>query len=316
MSVRRLWQKPRRFIVAWVARLGIAVCRIVPGSLLIRLSQTIGHLAYYCMGQNRRRALDNLERVYGERLDLRERRRIAKACFAHFGEALGENLYLRRGEAAFRSFRADFEGLEHVETVLAQGRGVLFVTGHIGNWEIFGLRYIREVGPAGCVAMPFEDNPRLQKIIDEHRRRIGYQVFYTRGTDMVALARSLRKNQSVVLLADLRTRGKGVMAPFLGIPAHTQVGAAALAARTGAGLIVAHGHRVGPKHHRLVFEEPLSLDPPDAGPRDPEAWERYLLETTTRINERLTACIMERPEQWMWMHRRFPKPTARHDSNA
>ena len=280
---------------------------------MIPLFQGIGRLAYYGMGQSRRRALGNLDRVYGEKLDARERHRIAKSCFAHFGEALGENLFLRRGDASFHSFRAEFEGLEHVQEVLARGRGLLFVTGHLGNWEIFGLRYVRDVGPIGCVAMPIEDNPGLQEIVDEHRRRIGYQVFYTRGTDMVALARSLRKNNSVVLLADLRTRGKGVTVPFLGIPAHTQVGAAALAARTGAGLIVAHGRRVGPRHHRLVFEKPLTLEPPEAGPRDPEAWERYLLETTTRISERLSAGILGCPEQWMWMHRRFPKPTDRHD---
>ena len=230
----------------------------------------------------------------------------------HFGELAGEHLYLRRGERVWRKIRVEIIGTEHVERVLERGRGAIYVGAHLGNWELGACHVCRSWLPLTAIALEVEGNPLLQRLLDGHRRRLGLSVQYARTSGAFESLRVLRRNEVLVMLSDLRTRGRGVMAPFLGIPAHTQTGAALLAGRSGAGLLTAYAYRAGFLEHRIVIEEPIPLHPPEAGPKDTEAWNAYLAETTKRINDRLSAAILAHPDQWMWMHRRFEKPSQRH----
>lgn len=299
--------------VALAARPLLAIVWFIPASVLLRLCRGLGWLLYSIRRQDRTIALQNLADVYGDTLSGRDRHRLASACFAHFGELVGEHIYLRRGEKAWKRIQCQLVGVEHINRVLAKGKGAICITAHLGNWELAGAYACRNGFPLTAIALLVDSNPQLQLLLDEHRRLLGMDVYYARGSGMVPITRALKQNKIVVMLSDLRTPGKGVMVPFLGIPAHTQVGAITLAARTGAGLFVGHGRRLGRWRHEFVIEEPVELNPPVECTDDNPEWIDFLVQTSQKINQQLSQAILDCPEQWMWMHRRFDAPSKRHN---
>ncbi len=314
MRLRRRLQRPRHILAAFIARCCLALCRLIPGPVLVRLGSGLGGLFYFLLTKQRRRTLQNLALVYGESKTEAECKQIARNCFRHFGCVVGEQAYLRRGGKAWEAFQVEFEGLEKVDEVLKRGRGLVCTTAHLGNWELCAAYIVKYNLPFTYIALRIPKNQELQDILDEHRKRLGLEIVYARGTGAVASMRMLKKNRIVVLLTDLRTQGAGVMAPFLGIPAHSQVGAAHLAGLTGAGIIYSSCIRTGPWKYHVVFRDPWYADPPPGGSKDTPAWNAYLVRTTERINREISEVIFQYPEQWMWMHRRFEKPSRRRNT--
>jgi len=261
----------------------------------------LGYLAYRVSWRERARAIRHLEEFYGERLGPREIRRIAKGVFEHFACAVMELFALRSPEKFLNRLSVSIEGVDSVLRELEQGRGCLLVTGHIGNWELMAAYFARQGYSVHVVARPMRD-PIFQKIVNGHRDACGLHVHYTKGEGGMSMVRVLRRGDVLALLIDVRTEGEGRWVEFLGRPAYTLVGPAALAAHTGASVVFAYSVRTRPWAYRFVFHPVLRGDPP-ADRSGPE-WENYVGQLLGSLNARLSAVIEQYPEQWMWMHRR------------
>jgi KDO2-lipid IV(A) lauroyltransferase len=167
------------------------------------------------------------------------------------------------------------------------------VTGHFGNWELFGAAF-RHLGiPLAPVARPM---PVLGRAVDRFRRAHGQETIPKRDALPLAM-KAIRRGLCVAFLADQAAGREGIPVPFFGRPAQTYAAPAALALKLGVPLYAGYSTRLGDGIRYRCFAEHV----PAVG--DPEA-------LTGRLNAILEGYVRACPEQWWWFHRRFKPPKA------
>jgi KDO2-lipid IV(A) lauroyltransferase len=192
----------------------------------------------------------------------------------------------------------DVSGGEHVEAARAAGRGALLVTAHVGSWELHGVAHGFLFGPIGVVARPL-DNAGLDARLCDFRRRPGNTVIYKQRA-LPQVMRLLRDNQGVAFLVDQNVQpGDGVFVDFFGRPAATTTAAAALALKTRCAVIPTHTELGEDGRYRLTYEPAIPL-PPAGGDRAAD-----VLALTQRLTSAIEGWVRRRPEQWLWLHRRW-----------
>lgn len=269
---------------------------LLPRGAALRLGGLLGQAWGRLDRRHLRIAEENLARAFPD-WDGRRRRSAALGVYTHFGRTLLDILWMAGRDREEILRLVDVEGAEHVEAARAAGRGALLVTAHIGNWELHGAAHGWLFGPIGVVARPL-DNPALDRRLCDFRRRPGNTVVYKRRALPVVLG-LLRDNRGVAVLIDQNVQpGEGVFVDFFGRDAATTTVAAALALKTGCALIPTHTELGDDGRYRLVYEPPLAL--PAAGDR--AAVQRRLTQDLTSAIERW---VRRRPEQWLWLHRRW-----------
>jgi len=262
----------------------------------------LGRVAYAVDAWHRRVTLENLTAAFPS-LPAGERRRVARAMFAHFGSLLLELLKFGQYSEAQMLATIDSEGEERVHAAYAHGRGVLFFTGHFGYWEMQAITQALRVKPVSVLARPL-DNPALHERLERIRTRTGNSVIYRQGA-LRKVVRELSENRGVALLIDqhLHTHD-AVQVDFFGRPAATTSALAALALRTGAPVIPVFALPAPRGRYRLVYERPV--DPPAS-----EGVEA-VREFTQRCTDVLEMYVRRYPDLWLWMHRRWRE--VRHSS--
>ena len=160
--------------------------------------------------------------------------------------------------------RVEFEGEEHVRAAHAQGKGVLFVTGHFGFWELQAMVHALRLPPMAVVARAL-DNPPLNALLERIRTRTGNSVIYRQGT-IRRVMRTLQAGQGVGILIDqhIMTRD-AIYVDFFDRPAATTSAVAALALRTGAPVVPLFALPLGGGRYRMIYEHPV--EPPAARQR-------------------------------------------------
>jgi KDO2-lipid IV(A) lauroyltransferase len=262
-----------------------------------RVGRWIGSLAWRLSRRDRRRALDHLALAFPETSET-ERRALARGCFRHLGETLGECLHLFHRDCAFVGEVVEIRGFEEIEQVRREGRPLVLFTGHCGNWELLGAA-VNCRGVGMTVVARSLDEPEQQEMLAGLRARFGTPTI-ERGSEGAArqLLGTLRRGGALGMLID-QDSGKmdGVWVPFFGRPAFTPVGAAKIALKQKAAVIPVFIERLEDGRHRIAFQPPLDLS------EDP-------LEATARMTAKIEEHIRRRPEQWVWMHRRWRRQPA------
>jgi Kdo2-lipid IVA lauroyltransferase/acyltransferase len=184
-----------------------------------------------------------------------------------------------------------FEGYEHFEQARRAGRGVLFATAHLGNWEFSAYAHALYAAPMNVVVRPL-DNPLLDRLVTRWRELSGNHVLSKRDPARPIL-KALAANEAVGVLIDQNVSSDAVFIDFFGIPAAAASGFARLAARSGAAVIP--GFALWCEEERryvLRFYPPVAMSG-DAG-RDTQA-----------LQSVLEGVIRAHPDQWLWLHRRW-----------
>ena len=185
-----------------------------------------------------------------------------------------------------------YEGFEHFEAALRRGKGVIFATGHLGNWELSAYAHALLSAPMSFVVRPL-DNPLLDRVSIRYRTLSGNRVV-SRRESARPLLQMLRANQAVGILADQNTtEDRGIFVNFFGVPACVDAGLAKLAAHTGASIIP--GFAVWSdeeERYALKFYAPIEA----AGDQ---------VKDTQAVQDALEQAIREYPDQWLWIHRRW-----------
>jgi KDO2-lipid IV(A) lauroyltransferase len=196
------------------------------------------------------------------------------------------------------------ENVEVIPRVHTQGKGVLVLTGHFGNWELATVGAIANFpqyrGRINYLRKPLSPD-WLDTLVTRRFRRAGIRVFPKKGT-LEAILDRLAAKDIVVFILDQHAGGRdGVELDFFGHPAWTFRSLATIALATGAPVVPAATWREADGHHVLRFEEPLPVV------------ECTDVDEAIRVNTRMYNAALERlvvrhPEQWFWMHRRWKTP--------
>lgn len=268
---------------------------LMPHAVVRGLGATLGLLFYTLDRPHRTVALANLAQCFPLRSE-RERRVLARAMFAHFGRLLFEILKFSTLSHAQMLKRVEFDGEDRARHAYAQGRGVLFFTGHFGFWELHALAHGLRLQPIGVLARAL-DNPRLHALLERTRTSTGNSVIYRDGAVRRVL-RTLAAGQGVAMLIDQHMHSPdAIWVDFFQRPAATTSTLAALALRTGAPVVPVFALPLPGGRYRMIYEHPV--DPPLGD--GPDA----VREFTQRCTDVLEMYVRRHPELWLWMHRRW-----------
>jgi KDO2-lipid IV(A) lauroyltransferase len=271
----------------------------LPLSLARRVGAFFGSVAYYLVQLDRQRILENLQLAYGNELSDARRREITRGVFRTAGMGVAEAAYVSSGrvDQVLQGMRV--EGMDEVREVIAQGRGIVMVTAHFGNWELGVVPFVRSLPcEVGVVARELS-NPHLEQLLLQQRVRCGEKVFL-RGKTGRDYVRFLRSGNMLGVVGDMdTTRGEGIFVNFFGRPAWTQTGIGRLARMGRARVFTAFASFDPTDPSRSCLEiKPL----PEPVTKDETEW---IAEITQAFTDRIEDIVRRYPEQWMWMHRRW-----------
>ncbi len=282
------------YAIAWLL---LKCVGLLPRPIALKTGQAFGALARMVLPHLRRRAGVNLLLAFPD-LSENERERIERGAFRNLGRLLGEISRFPRLNRDNISSIVAYEGLENYLNAKAQGRGVILLTGHIGAWELSVYAHSIYGHPMSFLARRV-DNPLVERLAENYRARYGNRSIDKKGSVREVL-KTLKSGGVVGILADLNSsREEGVFCDFFGVQACTTGGAATLALRTGA--VVLPGYLVWDEPariHRLHFEQPIETI--DTGNQKED-----VLANTARYTKALETIIRRRPDQWLWIHRRW-----------
>lgn len=186
----------------------------------------------------------------------------------------------------------DYDGFEHYEEAKRRGKGVLFATGHLGNWELSAYAHALLTEPMHIVVRPL-DNPYLDAFVMRCRTATGNHIIGKKDL-LRGVLKALQANGAVGVLIDQNTAlDEGIFVDFFGVPASANAGFVKLAHRTGAAVIPGFAlWDESLRRYRLKFYPIVEMTGDVAA-------------DTQRLHSILEAVVREHPEQWLWIHRRW-----------
>ncbi|MBI4460672.1 MAG: lysophospholipid acyltransferase family protein [Acidobacteria bacterium] len=269
----------------------------LPRPLAHRMAMLLAGVLYWITPKFRRVAGQNLRMALPE-LSGQERRAICRGVYRSLGRLLAEGAHFPNLNAQNVQQAVFYDGLENYQAALSRGRGVLFLTAHLGAWELGAFAHALCGYPLHILYRPL-DNPRLNRLVNRYRLLSGNKLIDKRNSAREVLS-ALARNETVGILADQNSSlEEGVFVNFLGIPACTTAGIARIALHTEAAVVPAFcvwdsGRRL----FRIIFDKPLEL--PATGDK-----EESIRTATQQLTSVIEQYIRRYPDQWLWIHRRW-----------
>ncbi len=274
------------------------VVRCLPHSFLLTLGKGMGILYYRLIKKQRERAVSQM--MEGLQISEAEARETVRRSFINLGRNILEILYMPNLNRDNIYEYISFENREYIESALAEGRGVVVYTAHIGTWEWLSAAFLLTGIPATAIAKK-QPNEQYTRVIDDLRATIGMEVFSRGTSELFAAARALKSGKLLGFLADQDGGPGGAFIDFLGKTASTPLGPAVFSKKFGAPVVPALILRQPDGKHKVWLGEPLNYEDHGAPDRD-------LYDFTDKMTRILERVIRENPTQWLWFQHRWNTP--------
>lgn len=282
----------------WLLMLLSRIICCLPHSALLTLGRGAGILYYRFIKKQRQRAIGQM--MAGLAISEEEAKKLVKASFINMATNVFEIFYMPRlNENNFRAY-IDIEHLERLTDVLAEGHGVVVLTGHIGTWEWLSAAFTLSGLPVTAIAKP-QPNEQYTRVLNDLRATIHVEIFSRGTSELLAAARALKQGKILGFLADQDAGPGGAFIDFLGRPASTPMGPAVFSRKFNAPVIPAFILRQEDGRHRVIVGEALRYE--DHGDTD-----RDLYDFTVRMTRILERVVRENPTQWLWFQKRWNTP--------
>ena len=271
-----------------------ALCNALPHETAVRLG---GRMGNFIERRSEKRALKTrarVQKILGVAED--EAARIASGAYNHFGRSLVEFLRLPKMVSRLDEL-VTVKGEENLRYAYERGKGVIFLSAHIGCWEYGAAIMARRGLPMNAIGAEQRD-PRFTEEIARLRAAAGVTTV-GKGLDLRAAITCLKKKEILAILIDQDAREAGVVSPFLGYPASTPPGPVRLAQKLGSAVVPVHIIR-NPDGITMT----ISLEPALEG-EGGRPFGEDLQRSVDACNDVASRWIRETPEQWMWMYPRW-----------
>jgi KDO2-lipid IV(A) lauroyltransferase len=295
-SGKAIRRSVRYTLLYWLVRFLISISWILPRKLWLSVCGSLGKIAYYFAGKTRALTIQHLGLAFPEK-GPSEIRRLAKNTFKMLGKNGGD--ILRSSKVKTLQELEKFlvtDGLENYEVAHAKGKGVIFLTCHLGAFDLqITNMAMRGLNP-NIIGTPLKDK-KLNDLLWNYRNLHG-AIPIARGKETFRMLKILKSGGSVALLIDQDTRVKSVFVDFFGMPAATPAGATILALKTGAAVVPTYiclGEDAL-QHMFILPEIPMTVTGDE--------------ESDIRVNTQILTNFIEEqirnyPDQWVWMHERW-----------
>lgn len=259
------------------------------------------------LGFRKKIVTSNLELALGKELSASELRSLRKKVFRNAGITfleIARNFSLSSKKMARELILTDADAAT-IRAVLARGKGAVFISGHLGNWELLGMGMASKGFPVAIVVKKM-NNPFAQVLIERQRKKTGIEIIYS-GNTLEKMKATLKRGVPIGFMVDQNITGtRGIRANFFGVPAASIRGLAGLVKETGTPVIPFCAVRLpdGTNKLRLLPElgylEATALP---AGSPERAAREEWL--NTQQYQQSIETLVRENLDQWLWIHRRW-----------
>lgn len=275
----------------------LKLIRLLPEWSLDAVAAILGKILWWILPKRKNIIQKNLLRAFPEKSYF-FRRRIARSFWPEFSRMVIE--YMRLAGMPHDQYDSVFiwENEHYYEEAKSKHKGVIIVSAHFSNWELYGMALSIKGYLTASVARPL-DNPKFDRLINSIRESSGMQVVPHRKAVKEAL-KILKKDQSIGFVMDQNFHHGGVFVNFFGHPAAITDLPAILALKTGAPLLPVHTWREGSKFHAKL-DSPIFVDAPENANLSAQ-------EISQKIADIMEGWIKEKPVYWLWAHGDFQDP--------
>jgi KDO2-lipid IV(A) lauroyltransferase len=270
--------------------------RALPRGAANAIGGFLGLVWYYLIPVRRNVARENLERAFPD-LTRQQRRRIARACYKNLARSAVE--FLRLPGLTPKKVDRDLEhaGWEHYQEAEKNGKGMIVVTAHFGNFDLLACAEALRGVPLHVISREQHAkgvNRFWMKVRENHGVR-----FIPPKDSIFGIHKLLKNQQVVALVIDQHMPvGRGIAVPFFGEPASTTHAPAMLSLTTGAPIVPATIERLKGGRHRVTLDAAVQVN--REAERNQEA-----VRITEELNRWLEDKIRKKPDHWLWIHRRW-----------
>ena len=282
------------YAVVWPA---IKLMGLLPRPLARAIGIALGLTVFRLHRRLREVGMRNLALAFPQ-MPAEERRRIVRGEYISLGRQLAEVCLFPRYTCANVTDVVVYDGLENYQKAFARGKGVLFLTGHLGGWELSAFAHSLQGHPLWIVMRPL-DNPYIDRLVQSYRTMHGNKTV-SKDDFIRGLLAAMRAGEVVGILMDTNmTPPQGVFVNFFGVPAYTASGLARIALRTDAAVVptfTTWQKDIG--KYTLRFDPALELIRTGDNEAD-------IVANTALFTSVIESFIRRYPDQWLWLHRRW-----------
>ncbi|MCP4724445.1 MAG: lysophospholipid acyltransferase family protein [bacterium] len=271
------------------------VLRLLPFTFLSALGATIGKSAFYCIPIRKKVSLYNIRKAFPEKSDS-ECSEICRNAYRNFGRYFFETIRLHGIPRERLEKFVSIENTEILDELLAQGKGVIGVTGHFGNVELLGVSIGRWGYPIDIISKP-PSNKRVEDIMDKWRSESPLN-FIKKKEGVSAFRESLANKRMLTMISDQDAGKDGVFVDFFGIPSSTAPGLAVFALRSKAPVYSAFIINEDSRNYRIEIRR-ISTDDLSGKPQEKI---KMLLQ---RFADDLEEYVRKYPDHYFWMHKKW-----------
>ena len=291
-------------LIYFAARILMVLLESLPRDMALKLGGMIGEIAALLDGKERRLAEVNLSRVYGDRWADEKIKLVARECFVQIARNATDAIRSQNWTADDLAELVTIEGMEHFDKAYAQNKGVIVITGHIGNFELSAAWFaaVKRV-PVSVIGRKLYDE-RFDRLVIENREKFGMENIPS-DASAKRIYSALKQGRVLGILMDLdSSRVAGQFVPFFGVPARTAAGPVVIGRHTGSPVVPIAMFRT--ENDQYLIKILPSFDLPNTDDKEADIMNGLLM-----CNHALETLIEFDPTQWIWIHNRWrSKPTA------
>ena len=274
------------------------IIRLLPYDALLFLGKIFGNLYYLLIKKQRERAVAQM--MPALKISESEARKIVRESFVNLARNMLDILYMPNLNEKNLSDYIEIDHLERMRDALAEGRGVVVLTAHIGTWEWLSASFTLNGMPVTAIAK-LQPNQEYSRALDDLRATINVEIFNRGTSELLAAGRALKKGKILGFLADQDAGPGGAFINFLGKVASTPMGPAVFSKKFNSPVVPAFIIRQPNGRHLVKIFEVMHFE--DTGDVDGD-----LLRFTEKMTAIIENMIRENPTQWLWFQKRWNTP--------
>lgn len=298
MDFKKFFKLAKRRIGRYGLLFALFIIRIFPEKGIYVVANFVAKLGFVIAGKKRKIALESLHIAFGNEKDSKEIRRIAELSFEYMSRGVFELLYLLEHPNLIRQ-KVSIEGKENLDKAISEGKGVICVSAHFGNFPLMLFKFARDGYQTNCILRNMRDQ-QVEDIFHKKRTSVGLKTIYSkpRAECVNKSLKVLRNNELLFIQLDQNFGSGGVFVDFFGVKAATATGPVVFAMRTGSPILPVFIIRNDDNTHKMIIEPPFHLD--EKVTRD-----ETIVANVARITKVIESYVRKYPEEWGWIHRRW-----------
>jgi len=268
---------------------------LLPKFLRKGLFTSLAALAHLLALSRNRIIQANLDFAFKDSLSLSQKKEIESYCYRNLFLNVLQTMENRRNNASDVSKAVTFNNREVVDVLLRDNRSIIFVSAHLGNWELGGAALSSLITPVSSIYKEFSSSafdPYLLQARTNHRMELA-----EKNGALKHIAKALKNGRSILLMIDQASNERtGVITNFFGSPTYHNSSAALLGAKFHAPIVGVYITTADDQNYTIHFEEPIAVASSD---------EKSILDATQKQVDDLERVIRTHPKLWFWCHKRW-----------